>query len=75
MDVFTPIIDDPFTQGEIVACNATNDIFAMGVNDVVSLQALLAYPADLPEEIPAGIPVLSDEQINSKLEKFRSVVN
>ncbi len=55
MDVFTPIIDDPFTQGEIVACNATNDIFAMGVTDVVSLQALLAYPADLPEEIPAGI--------------------
>ena len=55
MDVFTPIIDDPFTQGEIVACNATNDIFAMGVTDVVSLQALLAYPADLPEEIPVGV--------------------
>ncbi len=55
MDVFTPIIDDPFTQGEIVACNATNDIFAMGVTDVVSLQALLAYPANLPEEIPVGV--------------------
>ena len=30
---------------------------------------------NINEEIPAGTPVLSDEQINSKLEKFKSVVN
>lgn len=55
VDVFTPIHDDPFVQGEIVACNATNDVFAMGVTDVVSLQAFLAYPPDLPEAIPVGV--------------------
>ncbi|MDF1538662.1 MAG: selenide, water dikinase SelD, partial [Candidatus Thorarchaeota archaeon] len=55
VDVFTPIHDDPRTQGEIVACNATNDVFAMGVTDIVSLQALLAYPKDLPENIPVGV--------------------
>jgi selenide,water dikinase len=27
----------------------------MGVTDVVSLQAFLAYPSDIPEEIPVGI--------------------
>jgi selenide,water dikinase len=27
----------------------------MGVTDVVSLQAFLAYPADIPEEIPVGV--------------------
>jgi len=55
VDVFTPIHDDPQIQGEIVACNATNDVFAMGVTDIVSLQALLAYPKNLPEGIPVGV--------------------
>ncbi len=55
VDVFTPIHDDPFVQGQIVACNATNDIFAMGVTDVLSLQAFLALPKDLPEEISVGV--------------------
>ena len=55
VDIFTPIHDDPHTQGEIVACNATNDVFAMGATDIVSLQAFLAYPKDLPEEIVVGV--------------------
>ena len=55
VDVFTPIHDDPFIQGEIVACNATNDIFAMGVTNLLSLQAFLAYPKELPEEIVVGV--------------------
>ncbi len=55
VDVFTPIHDDPYTQGKIVACNATNDVFAMGVTRIVSLQAFLAYPKELPAEIPAGV--------------------
>ena len=55
VDIFTPIHDDPCIQGEIVACNATNDVFSMGATDIVSLQAFLAYPKDLPEEIAVGI--------------------
>jgi len=55
VDIFTPIHDDPFIQGKIVACNATNDVFSMGATDIVSLQAFLAYPKDLLEEIPVGV--------------------
>ncbi|TFH08352.1 MAG: selenide, water dikinase SelD [Candidatus Thorarchaeota archaeon] len=55
VDIFTPIHDDPHIQGEIVACNATNDVFSMGATDIVSLQAFLAYPKDLPEEIVVGV--------------------
>jgi len=55
VDIFTPIHDDPHIQGEIVACNATNDIFAMGVTEIISLQAFLAYPKELPEAIVVGI--------------------
>ena len=55
VDIFTPIHDDPHIQGEIVACNATNDVFSMGATDIVSLQAFLAYPKDMPEEIVVGV--------------------
>lgn len=55
VDVFTPITDDPFTQGEIVACNATNDVFAMGVQRILSLQAFLAYPAEMSDDIAVGV--------------------
>ena len=55
VDIFTPIHDDPHIQGEIIACNATNDVFAMWATDIVSLQAFLAYPKDLPEEIAVGV--------------------
>ncbi len=55
IDVFTPIHDDPYIQGQIVACNATNDVFAMGVTDILSLQAFLAFPRDMPKDIVVGI--------------------
>jgi selenide,water dikinase len=55
VDIFTPIIDDPFTQGEIVACNATNDVFAMGVHRIISLQAFLAYPSEMSDDIAVGV--------------------
>jgi selenide,water dikinase len=55
VDIFTPIHDDPHVQGEIVACNATNDVFAMGATKLLSLQAFLAYPKELPEEVVVGV--------------------
>jgi len=55
VDVFTPIHDDPHIQGQIVACNATNDVYAMGAVNIVSLQAFLGYPSELPESIVAGV--------------------
>lgn len=55
VDVFTPIYDDPYIQGKIVACNATNDLFAMGVTNIVSLQAFLAFPKDMPQDIIVGV--------------------
>jgi selenide,water dikinase len=55
VDIFTPIHDDPEIQGAIVACNASNDVFAMGSTHLLSLQAFLAIPPDLPEEISVGV--------------------
>ncbi|MBN2150440.1 MAG: selenide, water dikinase SelD [Candidatus Lokiarchaeota archaeon] len=55
IDVFTPIVDDPETQGRIAACNVTNDLFACGVLDVTSFLAFLATPCEVPRWALAGI--------------------
>jgi selenophosphate synthase len=30
LDFFTPIVDDPYTSGQIAVVNALNDVYAMG---------------------------------------------
>lgn len=37
VDFFTPIVDDPYTFGEIAAANALSDVFAMGGEPRVAL--------------------------------------
>jgi selenide,water dikinase len=61
VDVFTPIHDDPHIQGEIVACNASNDVFAMGATQLVSLQAFVGYPQDMDVDIVVGVLKGMDE--------------
>jgi selenide, water dikinase len=57
VDFFTPVVDDPFTFGQIAATNALSDIYAMGGRPLTSL-ALVCFPekADLEilERILAG---------------------
>ncbi len=50
VDFFPPIVDEPFTYGEIAAANALSDIYAMGGRPLLALN-IVAYPADLPMAI------------------------
>ncbi len=43
VDFFTPIVDDPFTYGQIAAANALSDVYAMGGTPVTAL-AIAAFP-------------------------------
>jgi selenide, water dikinase len=43
VDFFTPIVDDPFTYGQIAAANALSDIYAMGARPVTAL-AIAGFP-------------------------------
>jgi len=57
VDFFTPVVDDPYTFGQIAATNSLSDVYAMGGSPMTSL-ALVCFPekADLYilEQILAG---------------------
>ena len=44
-DFFTPIVDDPFSYGQIAAANALSDVYAMGCGPLTALN-ILAVPVD-----------------------------
>ena len=46
VDFFTPIVDDPFSYGQIAAANALSDIFAMGGRPLTALN-IIGFPTDL----------------------------
>ena len=57
VDFFTPVVDDPYTFGQIAATNSLSDVYAMGGRPVSSL-ALVCYPekgdVEILEQILAG---------------------
>jgi selenide,water dikinase len=54
VDFFTPIVDDPYTFGQIAAANALSDIYAMGGTPITAMN-LVAFPIRT-----MGIEVLRD---------------
>jgi len=57
VDFFTPIVDDPYTYGQIAAANALSDVYAMGGKPLSAL-SLVCFPEKgdtaLLEQILAG---------------------
>jgi selenide,water dikinase len=82
VDFFTPVVDDPYTFGQIAATNALSDIYAMGGRPITSL-ALVCFPekADLEilehilagglsKMIEAGCTVIGGHSIRDEETKF-----
>ena len=57
VDFFTPIVDDPYTFGQIAATNALSDVYAMGGKPLTAL-AMVCFPEkgdiEILERILAG---------------------
>src|SRR5690348_10166067 len=57
VDFFTPMVDDPYTFGQIAATNALSDVYAMGGRPITAL-AHVCFPAkgdlDVLEQVLAG---------------------
>ena len=55
VDVFTPIVDDPYQYGVISAANALSDIYAMGARPLLALN-IVGFPrGKLPLEVLGAI--------------------
>ena len=50
VDFFTPVVDDPYTFGQIAAANALSDVYAMGGSPRLALN-IAAFPSCLDPEI------------------------
>lgn len=51
VDFFTPIVDDPYTFGQVAAANALSDVYAMGAKPLTALN-LVGFPVD---KLPRGV--------------------
>ncbi len=51
VDFFTPVVDDPFTYGQIAAANALSDIYAMGGRPLTALNIVCWPQTGLPREM------------------------
>jgi len=51
IDVFTPVVDDPFDWGRIAAANALSDVYAMGGEPALALN-MAGWPVD---ELPVAM--------------------
>lgn len=54
VDFFPPMVDDPYTFGQIAATNALSDIYAMGGNPATAMN-LMCFPSCLEIEIMQNI--------------------
>jgi selenide, water dikinase len=82
VDFFTPMVDDPFTFGQIAATNALSDVYAMGGRPITAL-AHVCFPANgdvsvleavlaggLSKMIEAGCSVIGGHSVRDEEMKF-----
>jgi selenide,water dikinase len=62
VDFFTPIVDDPYTFGQIAAANALSDVYAMGGKPISSL-SMVGFP-------DKGDPEILEQIIRGGLSKM-----
>ena len=64
VDIFTPIVEDPYWFGAIVAANSLSDVYAMGGRPLTVL-GILGFPGDLDPEVMTEILTGSADVVKS----------
>eukprot|EP01134_Creolimax_fragrantissima_P008436 CFRG8436T1 len=57
-DFFYPLVDDPYTQGQIACANVLSDMYAVGVKRVDNMLMILASSIQIPPTIRAKVTTL-----------------
>lgn len=87
VDFFTPIVDDPYSFGQIAAANAISDIYAMGGTPLTALN-IVAFPITTLDKkilseimrgaadkaLEAGVTIVGGHSIDDKEPKFGMAV-
>ena len=87
VDFFTPIVDDPYTFGQISAANSLSDIYAMGGKPLFALN-IVGFPIQkLPNNIlseimqggadkaaEAGVPIVGGHSVDDNEPKYGLVI-
>ncbi len=55
VDIITPLVDDPFTFGQIAAANSLSDVYAMGGTPLTAMNLVFFPSCALPGEILSEI--------------------
>jgi len=63
VDFFTPIVDDPFTFGQIAAANSLSDVYAMGGKPISAL-SIVGFPEK-------GDPAILEQIIRGGLDRMK----
>ena len=63
IDFFPPIVDDPYTFGQIAAANSLSDVYAMGGEPKLAMN-LLTFPNCLPLESVKAILEGGNDKVN-----------
>lgn len=82
VDFFTPVVDDPYTFGQIAATNSLSDVYAMGGRPITAM-ALVCFPekgdleilerilaGGLSKMVEAGCTVVGGHSIRDEETKF-----
>ncbi len=82
LDFFPPIVDDPFTYGEVAVANALSDVYALGGRPILAMN-IVGFPVELPKEIlgevlkggaskaqEAGVLIVGGHTVDDKEPKY-----
>lgn len=74
IDFFYPLVENPYTQGRIAACNVLSDLYAMGVQDISTVLMVLGVCLDMNEKEREVTTSLMIEGFNDCVEEAGSTV-
>jgi len=63
VDFFYPLVEDPYLQGRIAACNVLSDMYSMGIDTIDNVLMTLSVSDKMMEESANGAHVVTEQMM------------